>query len=299
MAENESRNESKNENEEFKPTTKPPTTLLIGPPGAGKTWSLATYAKAGLKLAVLFTDPGGEESFLSALEHYNIPLDNVHWAYIPPMDPSWKDIIDVSTKVTKMSYQMLAKLSSPAKSESQLLKLVEQLANFKCQHCGEELGPIDSLNHEWAFCLDSLSGLNTIAMEAVVGLNPHIAQGEYGVAMNVEEQLIQKIVSSTKCFVGVVGHVERTIDELTGLRQVMVALIGKKLASTGKIARLFSDIVYAKKSGADFYWSTAEKDVDLKNRLLPASTELPPTFETIVERWRELNLKAAGKGKEE
>lgn len=284
---------------DFNPYTKPPTTLLIGPPGAGKTWSLATYAKAGLKMAVLFTDPGGEESFLSAIEHYDLPLDDIHWAYIPPLDPDWKELLDISSKVTKMNFQMLSKLSAPSKSESQLLKLVEQLANFKCQHCGAELGPIDHLNHEWAFCLDSLSGLNSIAMEAVVGINPHIAMGEYGVAMNVEEHLIKKIVSSTKCFVGVTGHVERTIDELTGMRQVMVALIGKKLASTGKIARLFSDIVYARKAGANFYWSTAEKDVDLKNRLLPAATELPPTFEQIVERWKQINERARKEEKED
>ena len=58
----------------IKTILKPPTTLLMGPPGSGKTTALTTYIEAGLKLAILFTDPGGEESFIAAMERKKLPF---------------------------------------------------------------------------------------------------------------------------------------------------------------------------------------------------------------------------------
>jgi hypothetical protein len=40
-----------------------------------------------------------------------------------------------------------------------------------------------------------------------------------------------------------------------------------------------------KTSGEDFYWSTTEGMVDLKNRYLPRSSKLSPAFSLIREGW--------------
>ena len=272
---------------------KPPTTLLMGPPGSGKTTAIATYAKAGLKVFVLFTDPGGEESLIDACEMYDIPLDNIHWNYISPMSLSWDELQDSAVKVGLLNYKELTGLkSSGKKKDTQFWNLINILSNFKCTRTGEEFGPVDKFGPDCAFILDSLSGLNTITMDMMQGTKPIAHEGEYGVAMNMEEKLLQKLICDTKCFICCTGHVERNVDPITGKRTTMIVLIGKKLASTGKVARLFSDIVLARKDGINFTWTTHDTEVDLKNRLLPLSDNLAPTFEQIVDRYKELVEKA-------
>ena len=271
------------------PALKPPSTLLMGPVGTGKTTAIATYAKAGLKTFVLFTDPGGEESFLAALERLEVPVDNVHWNYIAPMSQSWEEMHDAATKVGLMGYKDLTLIkASGKKKETQFYKLLSLLSNFKCARTGVEYGPVDDFGPDCAFVLDSLSGLNTITMDMMQGTKPIAHEGEYGVAMNMEEKLIQKLVCDTKCFICCTGHVERTMDPITSLRMTSIVLIGKKLASTGKIARLFSDIVLTIKEADRFSWSTSAGDVDLKHRLLPLGKDLEPSFEPIVERYKQL-----------
>ena len=271
------------------PAVKPPTTLLMGPPGSGKTTAIATYAKAGLKTFVLFTDPGGENSLIDACKMYDVPLDNVHWNYISPKNIDWDEFQHAAGLVGAMGYRDLTSLkSSGKKKETQFFHLLSILRNFKCQRTGEEFGPIDDFGPDRAFVLDSLSGLNTITMDMMQGTKPIAHEGEYGVAMNMEEKLLQKIICDTKCFVCCTGHVERNIDPITSKRTTMIVLIGKKLASTGKIARLFDDVVLARKDVTEFSWSTADTEVDLKNRLLPLAEGLEPSFEQIVKRYEGL-----------
>lgn len=278
------------------PALKPPTTLLMGPVGAGKTTAIATYAKAGLKTFVLFTDPGGEESFLAALERLEVPIENVHWNYITPMSQNWDEMKQAAINVGLLSYKALTEIkSSGKKAETQFYAIINLLANFKCARTGEEFGPVDKFGPDCAFILDSLSGLNTITMDMMQGTKPIAHEGEYGVAMNMEEKLVQKLVCDTKCFICCTGHVERIIDPITGLRTTSIVLIGKKLASTGKIARLFSDIVLAVRDNEKFFWSTKDSSVDLKHRLLPLGDKLEPSFEQIVERYKQLAKQAQAK----
>ncbi len=269
------------------PNLRGTSTMLIGPTGTGKTYSLSTFIEAGLKLAVVFTDPGGDESFLDSMNDRGLPLDNAHWRYIAPASPPWSALEEMAKKIGSMGYEDLTKIKSGiAKREyNQFVQLLATFANFTCEHCGLEIGPVDKLSSEWAVGLDGLSGLNVMAMDMTIGGKPAAHQGEWGVAMNAEEKLVSKLTSDLVAFFFLSAHVERELNEAAGYTQLMASALGRKLAP--KLPRTFSDVVLARREGDKFFWSTTAMNVDLKTRTLPLSDTLQPSFVQIVDRWRQ------------
>jgi AAA domain len=263
-------------------------TLLLGPPGSGKTTSLVTFIEAGLDLFVIGTDPGFEESLLDAMERRKLPLEKLHYNYVAPASNSWEILKDQARKIGMMSYDNLSQLKSASKTEfTQFLELLNALADFKDQRTGERFGPVDYFPEHYALAIDSLSGINVMAMDMMQGAKPTAHQGEWGVAMVAEEKLILKLTSDLKCFLVITAHVDKEPDSLTGIPVMMVGALGKKLAP--KLPRTFSDVILAVKEGAKFSWSTAALNVDLKSRSLPIQDNLLPDFGQIVEVWRRRN----------
>lgn len=261
------------------------TTLLMGAPGAGKTFSLLTLAEAGLETAVIGTDPGFEESLLDAQDKRKFE-GHIHTRYIAPVAASWAILQDAFSKINQMSYESLSSLKAGIGKEGyrQMLDFLSTCSNFKCESCGKVLGPVDSWDATRALAVDSASGLNMMTMHMMIGAKPTAHQGEYGVAMNAEEQLVYKLVADTSCFFVLTCHMDRVHDEIAGNVKIMPAFLGNKLAP--KIPRIFSDVVLAYKEGDKFYWSTAAASVDLKNRALPLRDKLEPSFKQIVEVWK-------------
>ena len=152
-------------------------TLLTGPPGSGNTTSIITAIKAGLNLAVIITDPGGEESLLDAVKMYDVDLDRLHYAYVAPAAASWSALRDMAGKINMMSYKDLTelKMGIAKGSHTQFLDLIDTCANFVCQRTGRVVGPIDALGTDWMVAVDSASGLNIMAMELMIGGKPACA----------------------------------------------------------------------------------------------------------------------------
>lgn len=265
-------------------------TLLIGPPGSGKTTSLVTFIEAGLDLFIIGTDPGFEESIYDAIEKRGLPLDKLHTHYIPPASTSWEVLIDSAQKVNMLNFEGLSSLK-PAGSQKagyrQFLELLACLADFVDERTGESFGPVDEFPADRVVVVDSLSGVNIMAMDLMVGGKPTAAQGEWGVAMNMEEKLVLKLTSDLKCFMVLTAHIEKEPDIVTGIPITMVGALGKKLAP--KLPRTFSDVILSVKDGKTFTWSTAAVAVDLKSRTLPIADGLAPTFVPIVDAWRRRN----------
>ena len=122
-----------------------------------------------------------------------------------------------------------------------------------------------------------------------VGYKPAAHQGEYGVAMNFIEQLLLKLTSDRHAFFILNAHIEKEINELTGVSQIMASTLGRKLAP--KIPRFFSEVVYSKrlmKDGqASFTWSTINSTAELKNRSLPISQNLQQDYGPIISAYRQ------------
>ena len=251
-------------------------TLLLGPTGTGKTYCLRTFIDAGVTPFILSTEPG----IASTLG--DLPPDKCHWHYIPPAKQSWSDLIDSARKINTLSFEALAKLSDVNKRKySQFLDVLESCNNFICDRTGEEFGDVMSWGPDRAFIIDSLSGLNIMAMNLVVGSKPTKSMADWGVAMDNLERFITTLVTSLTCNFVLTGHIERETDEVTGGVSLMVSTLGRKLAP--KLPRFFDDVLLCRREGKVYTWSTAAFNVDLKARNLPISDGLPPTFQQILQ----------------
>lgn len=262
-----------------RPTVPGPKVLLVGGTGAGKTYSLRTVIDSGLKLFVLFTEPGQEVLA-------DIPCDKgLHWHYVPSTTVSWDELLDASKKINQFSFKALAEMSDINKKKyDSFLNFISAMANLKCDRCGREFGPADALDETWCLANDSLSGISMQAMNLVVGGKPTASQSDWGVAMKNLENYINKFTMDIGCMAVMTAHLEREADEVTGAVINMASTLGRKLAP--KIPRYFSEVVHARRDGAQWFWSTSTLNTDLKTRTLPISERIAPTFKPLVDAWR-------------
>ncbi len=269
----------------------PPATLILGETGAGKTDVIPTFIEAGIETFVIITEPTGVDTLLDSVSRRKLDINKLHWTSCLPAAAGWQAMTDMANTIGTTGYEDITKLKSGVgKSETRkpAMKLLESLSNFHCERTGKDYGDTSKWGNDRALCLDSLSGLSLLSMALTIGYKPAAHQGEWGVAMNFLEQVLLKITSDRQCFLGVTAHIEKELNELTGANQVMASVLGRKLAP--KIPRFFSEVVRTKKliveGKAKFVWSNMESDTALKNRALPLSSNLEPSFVPVVESFR-------------
>jgi hypothetical protein len=254
-----------------------PNILLIGASGVGKTTSIKTLIAKGITPFCLFTEPGFEVLG-------DVPSPQLHWQYIAPASAPWESLIQVAKNVTMLQHDAVTAMKDSQKGRyTQYVQLLTALNSFKCDRDGKEYGDVCKWGTDRALVLDSLSGVNIMVMRHVIGGKPTSHQGEWGSAMSSLENLIQKLCTDTHCTFVLMAHAERETDEVQGGSKIMASTLGRKLAP--RIPRFFSDVVYAKKEGAKFTWTTIEPNADLKNRNLPLADNLPPDFAQIITSW--------------
>lgn len=254
-------------------------TLLLGAPGSGKTHAIRTFIDAGITPFVVFTEPSDVLG--------DVPADKCHWKYIAPSNPDWADMLGSAQKINSLSFESLSKLEDINKRKyQQYIELLSTLANFKCDRTGETYGCVDNWGTDRAIVVDSLSGMNIMAMDLVRGSKPTASPGQWGVAMDNLERLIQKLCVGVSAHFVLTGHLEREVDEVGGGVQLMASTLGRKLAP--KVPRFFSNVVMSARDDKGFYWSTDAYNADLKARHLPLSSRLSPSFVQVIEGWKKL-----------
>src|SRR5258707_443639 len=179
-----------------------PATLLIGAAGAGKTSSLATYGAAGVETFVLFTEPRGVESLLDAIHRLHAPLELFHWHTVTSPPAGWAALKKMVATVRVMDFESISKLKSGVEKTkmTQLEELLDCIADFPCDRTGKRYGDATLWDDSRAFCIDSLTGLNELAWLTTVGYKPTAHEGEWGMAMNLEEALIHKLTCDCQCY---------------------------------------------------------------------------------------------------
>lgn len=254
-------------------------TLLIGATGTGKTYCARTFLKAGITPFILTTEPGIESSL------GDLPPDQCHWHYVAPAQVGWNDLFDSAKRINQLSYDALTK-SAPSDKQKygQFLDVLTSCNKFVCDRTGEDFGDVATWGADRALIVDSLSGLNIMAMDLVVGSKPTKGMQDWMVAMDNLERFVNTLVMNTKCFFVLTAHPEREKDEITGGVQIMASTLGRKVAP--RLPRYFDDVVYTQREGEKFTWSTAAVNVDLKARNLPIKDHLTPSFEQVVEAWK-------------
>lgn len=256
------------------------STLLLGPVGTGKTTALKSWLEIPeITIFGQFTEP----SFEVILD---VKCARMHYSYNPPTDASFADMIQSAKLINTMNIKQLSNLDDISKGKyTEFIKTLNNLCNFKCDRCGQTFGAVDSWGSDRVLWFDSLSGLNVQAMNLVVGSKPMKALADWGIAMDNEERLIQKLGATLDCHFVLTGHLEQERDEATGIVSQMAAMLGRKMAP--RVPRFFSDVIMTKRTGNTFAWSTTAAGVDLKARNLPFSDNLPPTFVPLYKTWKE------------
>ena len=252
--------------------------LLMGAPGTGKTHCIRTLVDAGLEVFIVFTEPGME--ILGDTDP-----DQVHWHYVAPAQPEWDVMIKNAKLVNQFDNATLQKMPGMNKAAySQFIDVLNVCNNFHCQRVDKDYGPVDSFGTDKAFVFDSLSGLNIMLLDLVVGGKPIRTLPDWGIAMDNEERFINKLCLGTQCHFVLSAHVDRQVDEVLGGIKLMVSALGKKLGPA--VPRFFSDVIHTVREGANFSWSTASAGADTKARNLPWKDNQQPSFVPILDQWR-------------
>lgn len=256
-----------------------PKILLIGDSGTGKTHTIRTLLDAGFKeVFVIFTEPGMEVVG-------DIPAGKLMWKYLAPARSSWKTLREQANKINTLPYKTLTEMADMDKRKyNQFVQLYDVLANFKDDRTGKEYGAVDEWGTDRALVIDSLSGINLMAMKLVVGGKPVKSQPDWQVAMDNVETLVTQLTTGVWATVVIMAHMEREVDEITGGSTIMVSSLGRKLAP--KLPRFFSDCIQSVRSGKEFTWSTATSNAALKSRNLPIANNIQPSFVRVVETWK-------------
>jgi len=264
---------------------KAPSVALLGEPGAGKTHSLITLLSSGIEVFVIVTDPNGLDTILDQIRLHPRSADLMpmfHWALVSPAAPGWAAMRQMGLTVASMGYEDIAKIKSGVGKEHMqtFTKLISTCVNFHCERTNLDFGDVTSWSDRRALVIDSLSGINKIMKDHTVGYKPSLHQGEWGIAMNLEEQLIFTLCSDLQCYFVLMAHLDKVVNEVTGIPQISMAALGNKLAP--QLIKLFSEVVHVRREAANFYWSVSELNMAVKNRALPISARLAPDFAPII-----------------
>lgn len=261
------------------PSDPGPNILLMGESGAGKTYSIKTLIAAGIEVRGIFTEPR-----YAPLRSISC-ADGFHLATCFPTSGSWDALSTKAENLTTKTWEQVLKIPDKDKRDyTGMINLISLLHNFKCERCDEEFGDASTWDNSKALVIDSLSGLNHLAFQAVVGGATIKTLPQWGAAMDLELQLINKCCYDTQAWFVLVSHLERLVDEVQGGTLIQVSALGRKNAP--EIPKNFDDVILAIKTGDKFTWSTASKGVATKPTYLPLSDTLPPSFATMVDAWK-------------
>lgn len=277
----------------------PPGVLLAGPAGSGKTSSLITQLLCGLEVFVIVTEPDGVASLLDSAERLKADIDKLHWVYCPPASAGWSGIEEMINKVSTMDQKQLADQRDMGKGgfRAPAIKLLNAFRSFTCDRTGEDFGDFTTWDDSRSLNVDSLTGWSLIGFGATVGYKPTANPGEWGIAQNFIYNMLVKINTDRRCFFSLTTHIEKEMDDLTGVKRLMVSTIGAKLAP--KIPPFFSEVVKCSRAVnaqgiAEFSWSTLDSGMDLKNRALPIASKMPADWKPIVDSFRRRRKLAGG-----
>jgi hypothetical protein len=263
--------------------------LLEGPSGTGKTYAIGTAvdwcAANGVESFVLFTEQG-LETLLGYYADKGKPVPaSLHWHVMEGRPLSLAQLTDAAKKVGMLSYDSLTKLSDPMRSQNNSLeKILTVMCDFPCDQTGKRFGPVDGWKADRFLWIDGLTELTVAITKSVIGNKPTMAPPDYGLAQNQLMNLLRLLTQGCACHFGLIAHVSREKDEISGGIKLMTKAVGTAIA--GDIPPLFSDVIYATREGDQFYWDTATAMVDVKTRNLSISAKIKPDFGPLLAKWK-------------
>lgn len=273
-------------------------TLLMGPTGSGKTFSIGTAVEAGLEVFYIALEPGLESlvGYFTDPKPFGMGLSalpaNFHYNYIKANTQKFDQMQKNAESIGKFDLSALTKMRDPNRAQNnQMVSVYKVLNAFIDQRDGKDYGPVDAFSQNSLVVIDGLSALSRIAMEMVTGNKPVRDKPDYGISQGNLMSLILKLCSGCQCHFVLLAHVNREIDEIMGGVKLFPNTIGKAILS--ELSQPFSDVILSARETTKFYWDTANAQADLKTRNLPIASRIDPDFGAILSRWyaRAMSLK--------
>jgi hypothetical protein len=271
--------------------------LIEGDIGTGKTTSFRTLLPEYLeekadgrldhvegyglsRVGVVSLEPNIASALGPNLCNHPLMLNRagIHVHNIPPLDVDWAVIRKYAILLNTMSLDKVLETTDPDKSKyRQFLDVFDTLADFTCDLCGENFGPVDEWTDDMAIGLDSLTGLTTVARQLVVGGKPILSRPEYNPVMNMIENMLMLFWGKTACWAILTAHIDREVSPLTGQTSVTAHTIGQKLAP--RIVKMPDEIILSEvDERGRITWSTVTPGTITKRRRLPRASGLEPSF---------------------
>ncbi len=258
--------------------------MLMGPSGTGKTHAIGTLIDAGVEV-FYFAYESGSESLVGYYTDRGQPVPaNLHICTVKAPSASFLEMADSIRSVSALSYESLKKQVDPSKSKYNQLEQFLRNFNDVTDDTGAKFGPVLNWGPSRALVIDGLTGLGDSAMKTCIGGKFDRDQKDWGLAQNIVEGILRKITSECKCHFVLIAHVERETDPNGGGLKLMASTLGKALAP--KLPTMFSDVILTNRVGREFFWDTENPTADLKTRNLPISSKIPPTFASIIDKWK-------------
>jgi hypothetical protein len=259
--------------------------LLMGPAGTGKTYCIGSLADSGVETFYLPLETG-----MSALLRYfddakkPVPA-NLHWHEPIGIGRDISDLAAMAEDIGKLPQESLYKMVDMTRAvNNQFAKVHRVIEDFTDQN-GKSWGKVTKWGPDRALVLDGLTGFGRFALHMAAGKKPVLSQPDWGIAQKQVENFLQ-LMCDSRCHFILIGHIEREVDQLTGGVKVMVRSLGRALPPI--IPPMFNDVVLTVRDGRKWTWDTAASNVDLKTVHLPVEAGQPPTFATIIDKWRAL-----------
>ena len=273
----------------FWTSPKPPTlpginVMLMGPSGTGKTHCIGTLVESGLEV-FYFAYEQGAESLIGYFTDAGKPVPpNLHICTVKAPSASFLELADSVRLTNTLSFESLIKQSDANRSKYNQLEQFLRNFNDVTDDTGQKHGDISKWGPDKALVIDGLTGLCTSAMQACIGGKFARDQKDWGLAQSIVENILRKITSESRFHFILLAHVERETDPNGGGLKLMASALGRALAP--KLPAMFSDVILTKRIGKEFWWDTEDPAADLKTRNLPIAAKIPPTFSTVLAKWK-------------
>ena len=270
-----------------------PSIILEGEMGSGKTHALQTLLApgTGIEKVVMINHEGGFEDVLG-----HIPPERLAWKFIPVSEGSFDALIQMVRTVNSQSADTIQKMGGINKHlYPQFDQLLGTCNKFVDDRTGQSLGPVFKFPQNWCLWFESISALTEIAKNCAIGDKPFMELRDYQMVQTMVRKFLNHLVFSTKCLYVATAHLERETDESTGMSQLMISTVGRKLAPV--IPRFFSDTIVCERIDAmggqpTFKWATMKPGVKTKTRNLPWSDNLKPDFGPLLDNFRKRQAQA-------
>jgi len=270
----------------FTPVIPGSKTLIMGPPGAGKTTCLRTIPLDKYRVVAVFTEPN---ALIVCGREW---LDKIHWAYVGPTVSGWDVVKTQAERIKIMPTDELSKGSGDKNKYTQFLSLINQFNRFVDQE-GADLGDVTKFGTDTVLVLDSLTGLSNMARQLVGGHKTNLSIPEWGIGQDMISKVIDKITTTASCHFILTAHIVYSHDEVLGGVKFLIDTLGNKLAP--RIPIYFNNVVLAQADQGSWTWATSSSKADLKvNNLPPNQGKLPQNLAILLADWEAKNKGSSG-----